>query len=199
MILFEKSIGDKSIVIKAEKELHMQVENVFLILSKLENEKLIDDFSIQIGWSVFFLSKRNDKYYMLAPDYNKNPFKDTTDDLTLALWVQLEQVHCLRKLDINGETIKFSDKVVIAKNILQVDNIYLQRTSDCEEGDSGWYIGPVNESDDTDDLEAFYAYQLLKIRPSLIQTLALPYEYMVIFEKDEIKAVLNENDEEIWN
>ena len=97
----------------------------------------------------------------------------------------------------NGEGNSFRDKVVVAKNILEVDSIYLQRSGGAERGDSGWYIGPVNEEDDTEELEAFYVYQLLKIRPSLIQVLALPYEYMVIFERDQVKAVLNERDEDI--
>ena len=67
------------------------------------------------------------------------------------------------RLNLSGEAIKFSDKIVTAKNIAQVDNIYLQRSGDCEKGDSGWYIGPVNKDDDTEELEDFYAYQLLKL------------------------------------
>ncbi|MGC4378119.1 hypothetical protein WD019_14520 [Fictibacillus sp. Mic-4] len=196
---FVQTIGDKKMIIEAEEHLNFQVDNLFKTLSKIDSSKLKDGFSIQVGWSVFFLSEKEDGFHLIAPDYTKNPFQDTTDDLTIPLWVQLEQVHCLRKLNIPGETIKFSDKIVTAKNVLQLDDIYLQRSSDCEKGDSGWYIGPVNDEDETEELEAFYAYQLLKIRPSIIQALALPYEYMVIFEKDEIKAVLNDQDIDIWN
>lgn len=155
---FEKEINGKLIVVNAEKELRPQIESLFLILENIDEEKLTDDFSIQIGWSIFYLIKKNDEYILQSPDYSKNPFKDITQDLTLALWVQLEQSHFLRKLNIEGETTKFSDKVIAAKNVLQQENIYLQRTSDVEKGDSGWYIGPVNDADDTDELEAFYAY-----------------------------------------
>ena len=197
---FIKNIGDKVVVVQAEHELKMQVQSLFRIFETIEREKWTDGFSIQIGWSNFIVSVKNEEYYILSPDYSGNPFEDYTEDLTLALWAQLEQVHFLRKLNINnGETVRFSDKVVVAKNILEVDSIYLQRSSDCEQGDSGWYIGAVNEEDDTEELEAFYAYQLLKIRPSLIQVLALPYEYMAVFEKDEVQAVLNENDEDVFN
>ena len=59
---------------------------------------------------------------------------------------------------------------------------------------------PVDETEETDgELEAYYAYQLLKIRPSIIQVLALPYEYLVVFEKDKIKAILDDNDVDVWN
>lgn len=195
---FIKSIGDKIIIIEAKTELHPQVESLFQILSKIEGRKLVDGFSLQVGWTIYFLSKKEDGYHLFAPNYNENPFENTTEDLTVALWIQLQQSRFLRKLNLSGEAIKFSDKIVTAKNIAQVDNIYLQRSGDCEKGDSGWYIGPVNKDDDTEELEAFYAYQLLKLRPELIKALVLPFEYMAIFEKDEIKAILNENDEDIW-
>ncbi|WP_028399132.1 immunity protein Imm33 domain-containing protein [Ectobacillus panaciterrae] len=193
-----KNIGGKNIIAKAEEPLSPQVEKLFYLLTTVEN-KLVDGFSIQVGWSIFILSEREDGYHIIVPDYTKNPFKDTTEDLTIALWVQLEQVHCLRQLNIEGEMIKFSDKIVIAKNVLQLDEIYLQRSSDCDKDDSGWYIGPVNEAEETGELEAIYAYELLKIRPSIIQVLALPYEYLAVFEKDNIKAILNDNDVDIWN
>ena len=84
--------------------------------------------------------------------------------------------------------------------MLQLDEVYLQRARDCDKGDSGWYIDPVDETEETDgELEAYYAYQLLKIRPSIIQVLALPYEYLVVFEKDKIKAILDDNDVDVWN
>ncbi|PEC84647.1 hypothetical protein COK00_03725 [Bacillus cereus] len=198
-----KNIGGKNIIATAEEHLSPQIEKLLYLLTKVEDNKLVDGFSIQVGWSIFILSKCEDGYRIIVPDYTKNPFKDTTEDLTIALWVQLEQVHCLRQLNIDGEMIKFSDKIVTAKNVLQLDEVYLQRASDFEKGDSGWYIGPVDETEETeeteDELEAFYAYQLLKIRPSIIQVLALPYEYLVVFEKDKIKAILDDNDVDVWN
>ncbi|RXJ16742.1 hypothetical protein ETJ91_14990 [Bacillus albus] len=83
---------------------------------------------------------------------------------------------------------------MIAKNVLPQETVYLQRSSGCDEGDSGWYIGPINE-EVSGELEA---YELLKSKPEIIQVLALPYNYLVVFEKDEMKAILNECDVDIW-
>lgn len=192
-----KNIGNKNIKAKVEEPLSFQVETLFNLLSKVE-DKLADGFSIQVGWSVFSLCNYEECYQIITPDYTKNPFKDTSEDLTIALWVQLEQSHCLRRLNIEGELIKFNDKIVIAKNVLQQEEFYLQRSSGCGEGDSGWYIGPINE-EESGELETIYAYELLKMKPAIIQVLALPYNYLVVFEKDKIKAILNENDVEIWS
>ena len=196
---FEKLIMGKTIILTAEKELEPQIESLFTILEQVNCDELIDGFSFQVGWSVYFLhEKENGHFTLTTPDYSKNPFEHMTEDLTLALWVQLEQGHFLRKLSVDGLSIKFSDKIILTKGVLELEEIYLQRTGDVEKGDSGWYIGPVEDNDNT-DLYALYAYQLLKIKPEIIQVLALPYDFMVVFEGNEIKAVLNENDVDVFN
>ncbi|WP_121616343.1 immunity protein Imm33 domain-containing protein [Virgibacillus halodenitrificans] len=194
---FEKSIMGKTVIVTAEKELEPQVESLFAILEQVDHNKLIHGFSLQVGWSVYYLQERETENFVLTtPDYSKNPFEDITEDLTLALWVQLEQGHFLRNMNVNGLSIKFSDKIILSKGVLELEKIYLQRNGDVEKGDSGWYIGPV-EDNNTTELYALYAYQLLKIKPEIIQVLALPNDYMVVFEGDEIKAVLNENDVDV--
>ncbi|CAM4030811.1 hypothetical protein HCA64_06495 [Listeria booriae] len=195
---FKRSINGKSVAVKAEAKLKPQVDLLYKFLSNIETSNIIDGYSIQIGWAVYFIRGAGDSFQLTVPNFSTNPFEDETTDLTVALWIQLQQSHFLRKVNVDGETIKFSDKVVVAKNILQKSDIYLQRSDGQEKGDSGWYSGAVNEVDDTDELEAFYAYQLLKIRPELIKVLALPFEYMVIFNNDEIKAVLDAEDNDIW-
>ncbi|WP_297425750.1 hypothetical protein [Clostridium sp.] len=54
--------------------------------------------------------------------------------------------------------ISFRDKIICAKGVLEMDDIYLERSKDHEKGDSGWYIGPVNESIVNNELEAYYVY-----------------------------------------
>ena len=195
---FENIILDKTIVMTAEKELEPQMESLFLILENINSSKLIDGFSLQVGWAIYNLHEKEKGYFIITtPDYSKNPFEDITEDLTLSLWVQLEQGHFLRKINIEGQSIKYSDKIILSKGVLELENIYLQRTGDVEQGDSGWYIDAVGDNDTT-ELDALYAFQLLKLKPEIIQVLALPNDYMVVFEGKEIKAVLNENDEDVF-
>lgn len=195
---FEKIIMGKTIIMTAQKELEPQIEILFAKLEQVDRNKLIHGFSLQVGWSVYYLHERETGNFILtSPDYSRNPFEDTTKDLTLALWVQLDQGHFLRKLNVDGLSIKFSDKIILSKGVLELEKIYLQRNGDIEVGDSGWYIGPV-EDDNTIELYALYAYQLLKIKPEIIQVLALPNDYMVVLENNEIKAVLNENDVDVF-
>jgi hypothetical protein len=194
MINIKKNIDGKLFKVNSEEYLREQAEALLQIIGNIESSKLKDKFKIQVGWSIFTIVEDNDGFNIVAPDYKTNPFSESTDDLTIPLWIQLEQSTLVNKLKLDGEMISFQDKIVCSKGVLSLDNIYLERSKEHEKGDSGWYIGPVDESIATDELEAYYAYQLLKIRPSIIKTLALPSGYMAVLEKDELKAVLDEND-----
>ena len=194
MIKVTKNINEKLFIVNVESYLKEQAEALLEIISKVELNKLNNNFKIQVGWTIFTLVEVNEGFIIVAPDYSKNPLTDNTDDLTVALWIQLEQGILLNKLKLTGELISFQDKIICTKDVLKLDNIYLERNVEHEKGDSGWYIGPVDESISHEELEAYYAYQIIKIRPSIIQTLALPSGYMAVFNKDKLEAVLDEND-----
>lgn len=198
MINITKYIDNKLFIVKIESYLSEQAKSLLQLISRIEVEKLKNNSKIQIGWSIFTILEEYDGIHIVAPDYKKNPFKDMTEDLTIPLWVQLEQGQFLKKLNLYGEMISFQDKIIGEKGILELDNIYLERNKEHEKGDSGWYIGSVNESSSSEELEVYYAYQLLKIRPSLIQVLAIPSGHMAVFNKDKIEAILDENDIDIF-
>ncbi|WP_420802087.1 immunity protein Imm33 domain-containing protein, partial [Tumebacillus flagellatus] len=83
---------------------------------------------------------------LVAPNYETNPFTEVTDDLTLSLSVQLAQNHVLTKLSVDGETSLFQDKIIAAKGAIDLERVYLERSTHQTEGDSGWYLGPVDNS-----------------------------------------------------
>ncbi len=58
-------------------------------------------------------------YCIVTPDYESTPFLKVTEDLTLAFWIQMEQLKMLQKYHINGETIRFDDKIAVANTILK--------------------------------------------------------------------------------
>ena len=198
--VFEQDVNVISYSATAEVELQPQVLTLFQIIKEIPPQNIKDGFVIEAGFSLFTLFGTDNAYRIKVPDYTKDPFSDATDDLTVALWIQLEQSHLLRKYGIAGEPVRFDDKILIVKGALSEKNISLQRSGDCEKGDSGWCIRSIEDTDehnDPSDYEAIYAYQLLKLCPAIIKVLPLPYEYIVVFEGEDIKAILNENDEDL--
>ncbi len=191
--------------VKADKFLIPQAEILFKAIQSISPNKIRDGYKIEIGFSVFICEKINGGYKILVPDYTNSPLINTTDDLTIALWILLEQAELLNYLGIDGVPTRFDDEIVIAKNVLEYPTISLQRYSDLGQDVSGWCIEAIEESSEgrfqsieAEDYETIFAYQLLQKRLSLIRVLALPYEYIVIFNRDEINEILNEKDESIF-
>lgn len=155
-----------------------------------------DNLLFQVGFSLYKLVQgEEDNYRVVAVDYESNPFDNFTDDLTIALWIQSEQGEFLKKSSVNPKEIRYDDKVIISKNVLQNQNYYLQRQSSATKGDSGWFIGYRDK--DNDDLVSIYAYELLSKNPNLIKILQLPEDYLVIVDNKSVSVILNEKDEEI--
>lgn len=192
MVKFNKNIHGKRYKINAESYLEEQAEALFQILSDIPAYKQKNGWKVQVGWNIFLLLEEEDGFRIVAPDYTKNPFKEVTEDLTIALWVSFEQISLLRKINSDGEMISFQDKVLCAKGVLELEDLYLERRDKTERGDSGWYIGPVDDAVAVDEYEIYYAYQLLEAKIELIKVLALPVGSLVVFRNGELKAILNE-------
>lgn len=197
MMDIERNIAGNLFSLKCEECLSNQADALFEIISNIEINKLKDGLKIQVGWNIFTIVEYEEKFSIVAPDYKKNPFIDNTEDLSLALLIQLEQGVFLHKLNLDGEMISFQDKIVCAKGALLLDDIYLERSVEYEKGDSGWYVGPVDNAISVNEFEAYYVYQLLGVRPSIVKSLVLPNGYMTVWHKEELKAVLDEKDKDI--
>ena len=86
------------------------------------------------------------------------------------------------------------DKIVIVKVAGKQDRIYLERTEPGGHGDSGWYIGRIDDNG-TQEYEGIRVADLLDVWPGLGEILSLPVGYLVVLNGDSIEAVVDPNDE----
>lgn len=200
--VFTKIIGNNKIYLQCLESLSKQAE---FLLNLLEDELrninvLQDNYKIQIGWSIYIISKQNEGFVILAPDYKRNPFKDRSSDLTIPLMIQCQQNDMLKKANVQGEPISFQDTMIILKDTLNSDMLYLERKDVCKKGDSGWYLGLVDDKKDTrsiDDYKSIYIFQLLELKPELLQLLSLPIGCLAIIKGDSIVEVLDSQNNRI--
>jgi hypothetical protein len=181
-------------------------EQAGFLLELLEDEQeqtniLQNNFKIQIGWSIYFIEECNGEYKILVPDYKKDPFTNKSSDISLPILIQLQQNHILRRADRDGQAISFKDTLVVLKDALEADFVYLERKEKCEEGDSGWYLGLIKDDKKgnrkVDDYKRIYVYELLQCKPQLLQLLALPTGSFAVIEGEDIVEVVDENNNKI--
>jgi hypothetical protein len=185
--------------IGGEDNLLPEIHRLFEVIAGIAPDEIRDGFTIEMNFTVFTLLKKTDGFSVSAPDYGKNPHADRTEDLTQALRIQSRQTNLLRRYNINGEPTRFDDKIIADKGAVKEREIYFMRTAERSKGDSGWYIKSKarNTGNAAESYEAFYAWQLLALRPSVIGVLALPHDYIVVFDGDEIRAIVNPDNENI--
>lgn len=199
---YSQMINGTEFTFAAEEALLGQLRPLLAALEKLPPEDLRDGFVIEGGFSAFILQKTPQGYRIRVPDYLAGPFAATTDDLTLALWVQLEQADLLRRYGIEGRAVRFDDEIAVAKGALEKPVVCMQRFADL--GGAGWCIRAVETGADgapaaeaADEYEAVYAYRLLRLRPALLKALVLPVGYLAVFDGDETAEILNERNESV--
>lgn len=202
MSAYIKEINGIKYNIKVEEVLYFQSQALWKAIQSIPTNELKEGYKFEIGFSLYVLQSAENGYNIVVPDYTTSPFLETTDDLTLAFLIQMEQIKVLQEYNISGDRIRFDDEIIVAKDALLKSTICLQRFKDLH--GSGWCINEIKQDDDgkfenveTNEYEVIYAYQLLALRPSLLSVLLLPYDYMAIFNENDCIEILNENNQSV--
>lgn len=197
-----KKIGSRTFSLKCDELLERQGEFLLNLFANTEEKAgfLENGMKIQVGWSILFVHETDgENVEILAPDYASNPFERTTDDLTETLSVQLEQNDVVKLSAAEGEATLFQDTFISSEQALESERIYLERTEHRTDGSSGWYLGPAeSEQVDQAELRRYYVFQLLTRRPGVLKALALPKGYVVVLNGEDVEAVLDTEDRNVW-
>lgn len=198
MSRYSLQVGGQEAVVNCAPQLERQANSLLELLDMLQlsGEELRDGETVQFGWVLLTLVQRGDELVVHEPDFDGDPFTELREDLTASLTVTTEQAQLLGRLGLRSEPARFQQNVVIGKDCLQQRRVYLEHKQPVTPNDSGWYIGPVEGT--PQEFESIHVYQLLRLRPSLLQALTLPPGYLVVFDGDEIKAVLDERGADVW-
>lgn len=201
LITKTKEIGSRTFSLKCEESLELQGDFLLNLFETTEADAgfLEDGMKIQVGWSILFIHEKGEgQVQILAPDYATDPFSRTTDDLSATLSVQLAQNHVLKQSGTAGETCLFQDTLIASEKALNAERVYLERTDHRQDGRSGWYLGPAEGQVEQEELRLYYIFQLFNLRPGILKVLALPKGCVTVLDGDEVEAVLDAEDRNIW-
>ena len=207
MITFEAKINDRTVRMYSNYPLKNAVGAIFRTLTQIESEGNTDIFDskfvLGFGWSFFYTSERKDKdgntfYVVETNDYKKNPFKDRTDDVTLALMAQNMQVEAVGMSQVKPEVTTFRDTILVLKEAMNATDVYMNRTEPSKNGDSGWYFGLLNDPNEEnhkpEDYLKLYSFELFKFRSEALRVLQLPVGTVAVFHDNDMTALVDGND-----
>lgn len=184
------------LIAECKLELAEQANTLLKLAAEADGESdgLKDGSVIEFGWAPLNLRADGPNLVICEPDYKGdiNQFVPLVDQ---TLGVLMDQAIVLKAVGISGVAAKYNQAVVLKRGALQSNHLYLHRRDPVNAEDSGWYIGPADDLAPPDDanLYALRVYELLSLLPSFMKVLALPYNYLVEFNGDEIKAIFDDH------
>lgn len=196
MITYTEEINGIRYTFSSEESLRPFAEPLLEAIEYIPRDRIKDGFKIRAGFSTFMLSRHGGGYDIAAPDYTDDPLVALTTDLTLALHIQFRQALLLHKYGIVGQAIHFSEKLAVAKGALEKELISMQRFPGL--GSSGWAVETFSMDKDgiavpetAKEYDAICAYELLKLRPELLDVLALPDNHVAVFKGSELIELMD--------
>ncbi len=205
MITFEAKIREQTVRLYSELPLKNAAGALFKILAQISQKTNIfnNKFVLCFGWAFFYLVERKDdkgeKFWVLqTTDYTKDPSKDRTDDLTTSLVIQNMQVEAVQVAKTVPEGCTYRDTVLVLKEAINADGVYMNRNEASKDGDSGWYFGllddPNEDNHTSDDYEKMPSYKLMGFLPEAMRVLQLPVGTVAVFQDKKLTALVDKDD-----
>ncbi len=104
----------------------------------------------------------------------------------------------LASLGLARVPVEPGDKIVLARGVGQQPHLYLERLGPSAAGDSGWYVGGVDDSTPSEH-DAVRVADLLAARPELEPLLELPAGCLIVLDGATLEAVFDAGDNLLWS
>jgi hypothetical protein len=102
----------------------------------------------------------------------------------------------IEKMQIDFVPPGNDDRVIISRDAVKRDRIFLERVVGASAGDSGWYIGTVEESESP--VEAVRVADVLAARPDFTKLFGLPPGHLIVLDAAGIASLLDPRDQDLW-
>lgn len=205
MITFEATIREQTVRMYADLPLKNAAGAIMKVLTQISHQTNIfnNQFVLCFGWAFFFLTSREDEngktfWVVETSDYQRDPSKDRTDNCTASLIVQNMQMECVQISKSKPEACSSRDTVLVLKEAMNAEDVYLNRTDAAKDGDSGWYFGlmddPNEEKHSSDDYIKLPSYKFMDFCPEALRVLQMPIGTVAVIQKNEMTALVDADD-----
>jgi hypothetical protein len=185
----------RQLTAECHADLKVQAETLLKLAAEADTQGqgLKDGAVIEFGWAPLRLRTDGRDLVLCEPDCEGDADK-FVPSVDRTLRVVAQQAALLHAVGVEGIAAKYDQGVVLKTGALQLSRIYMHRRDPVSRDDSGWYIGPADDAvpPDDADLDALQVYRLIGLRPQLLKAMALPYDYLVVFDEGEVEAILDE-------
>ncbi|MEV8372858.1 hypothetical protein AB0P21_08970 [Kribbella sp. NPDC056861] len=193
-------IGNATVEASASAEEFARLTSVVHQIEQLAPASLREGYSLWFGWVPIIVHQTGPAAFdLITPDLLALD-GSWTRDLSLPLRVLAEQSTLLAEIGLptGASTPSFRDRVIIEAGAESAESVYLHRIPVERDDDSGWYLGISEQDHVRGELRACRVADLLRLRRTAMQLLALPDGTMAFLHGDKLLSVIDANDQQLW-
>jgi hypothetical protein len=193
-------IGDANVEASASEEEFGRLTSAIRQIEQLAPASLREGYSLWFGWVPIIVHETGPSTFeLITPDLLAND-GTWTRDLSLPLRVLAEQSALLAEIGLpaDASTPSFRDRVIIEAGAESAESVYLHRIPVERDDDSGWYLGISEKDHVRGELRACRVADLLRLRRTAMQLLALPDGTMAFLYGDKLRSIIDANDRQLW-
>ena len=192
MKAYEITLGNEKVVLKSDARFENQaravLERVTEVLASTARSPS-DGATIDFGWARFILHRDRATWTIREPTFRGDPSANTRDDVSLSLAILFRQVAFAALIGLPPQAASFKETLIYVPKSIDDRSRCMERSAKTQEGDSGWYLGPVDGEPSPSDMVSRYTAELVHVRPAALDVLLLPVGSSVIWDGDEIEAL----------
>jgi hypothetical protein len=196
-MLLSRQIGSHDVVLECADAYSELAGSVLDTLAELDRAgpQLRPGSTVQFGWSLLTLKAEDDKLRVCEPDFSGDVSRPRPNiDTTLS--VLKEQVSVLRAVGEEGVDVRFTQFVAVGVGAMTTPDLFLKRDAPVADDDSGWFVGRLEDLEaarSAEEVDALRIWEVLKLRPVLVQVMALPPGYVAIVRGSHVEALLDKD------
>jgi hypothetical protein len=194
-MLISRQIGSGVVVLECSDAFSELAGSVFDMFEQLDRTgpPLKDGSRIQLGFSELTLRAEDNKLRVCEPDFSGD-ISQIRANIDITLSVLKEQVSALHAAGEEGTDVLFTDWVAVSRGAIEAPNVFLKRDLPLSKVDSGWFIGRLEDLEaakPAEEVDAKHVYEVLRMRPRLVDVMTLPVGYLVIIRGQRVQAMLD--------
>ena len=151
------------------------------------------DLQVRFGWSMLRLEDEAPRLRVVEPEFARWPELRWAPTVDTTLRITAAQISLLRQLTVDGDDAYFDQSIVAAPKAIEQADVFLRRVPRVSPKDSGWLLGAQSDPEALggNQLDGVSIASLVTRRPALLQVLALPSEFVVLFRGDSLEQIFD--------
>jgi hypothetical protein len=203
---FSAQIGREKVYLECDPQFASVGEQ---ILDLINNEarsgsEVFAGMSIQFGWSLLTLRHVAGRIVLHEPDFAHDPTSMYRPDVTCSIDVYLRQQAVIQAFGLTAWSPAGCFDEIIAAHGSLTDHALIAKHYSSSSKEKGWVLfrkqddRPLSAGDLSSQYGKLPVWQLLHIRPALLDFLALPAGFTVFLQGDALEQAFNDNGE-LWS